>query len=126
MQFSFLIQALVAIGLSIADGANDNSSIPAAIPNPVDDVVFATSMSVIDSSTDQTKELTITLRRNDSPIDVCNEIRDQFDINILTYRWLLRSFEHSFARLNEEEVATVDVQIGDKKVSFQMLCCFKS
>ena len=125
MKFSFLIQALLAIGLSLADGANDNSSTPAAIPNPTDDVVFATSMSVMGSSSDQGKELTITLRRNDSPIDVCNEIRDKFDINILTYRWLLRSFEHSFARLNEEEVVTVDVQIGDKKVSFQMLCCFK-
>ena len=70
-------------------------------------------MNVIDPQTDQVINLDIKLTQNDSPIEVANQILNRFNINLLTYRWLLRSFQHAFARLKEEEVVRVDVNIGD-------------
>ena len=83
-------------------------------------VVFGTSMKVIDRATNEVKNLEVKLTPDDSPIDVAKQIQAKFNIDFVTYRWLLRSFEHSFARLNEDEVAKVDVTIGEKKVTINL------
>ncbi len=112
-----LIHAILAfIGLSTSV-AIDNPSAPIVPTEAKDNVfVFGTSMNVIDRATNETKDLKIKLKIDDSPINVANEIRNEFNIDYTTSRWLLRSFEHSFARLNEKEVAKVDVTIGENKV----------
>ena len=107
-----MIRALVAIGLT-ACAAIDT-------PQTKETVVFGTSMKVIDRATNEVKNLEVKLTPDDSPIDVAKQIQAKFNIDFVTYRWLLRSFEHSFARLNEDEVAKVDVTIGEKKVTINL------
>ena len=105
------VAALGADVPSIPIQHTDANSSESNFANQEGSIVFGMAFNVVNPTTNEGQKIDIKLGNGDDPLTVANNVREKFGISLLTYRWLLRSFQHSVARMNEEEVASLDVSV---------------
>jgi hypothetical protein len=78
------------------------------------DIIYANSIQIVDSHTKQSQALDIVLTEKDDPALVAKMIYEKYNIDFITYRWLLRSFHHGLQRLKEPAVKSLRLQNGNE------------
>lgn len=74
-----------------------------------DDVVFGSTIQVVDPVSKESIALDVSLTKRADPFALASDLKAKYKLNLVTYRWLLRSFQHSQKRLGEDEVQRLHI-----------------
>jgi hypothetical protein len=77
------------------------------------DIIYANSIQIVDSNSKQSQVIDIVLTEKDDPVLAASMIYKKYSLDFITYRWLLRSFQHGLQRLKEPQVKSLRLQNGN-------------
>lgn len=92
----------------------DTSTATRSSTSIMPDIIYANSIQIVDSHTKQSQAIDIILTEKDDPASVAEMIYKKYNIDFITYRWLLRSFQHGLQRLKEPAVTSLRLQNGNE------------
>ena len=82
-------------------------------PNSILDLTFHYS----DQGTQPLLNIPISLKATDDPVFIANKLRDEFQFDLLTYRWIHLILQHASRRLSQDVIQSHDVNIDGKELS---------
>ena len=85
--------------------------------------IFEMTFQYVHQETQQLLNIPIILKATDDPVFLANRLRDEFQFNLLTFRWLHLILQHASRRLSQDVIQTHDVNVDGRELSPIELRC---
>jgi len=77
------------------------------------DIAYSNTLQVLNLSSQESISIGVSLSASADAFSLTNELQECYHLDLLTKRWLLRSFLHSQKRLQEEVVHVLNLEVNN-------------